>query len=248
MIAIGVADQMTEGPRKFIHGILRLYDRANMKGWIHGAGQRVLLLLACSLMAGVGSGCSGLRASEEVPAGLDLSGEWHLAPGTREAARAALDAAIIAQHRREREARRRWQSDGQAPAADDPYSDLERAAPQPKIDKILRQLEDMALPVERFKLRQEADVLRFDYFDTREPRRLRPGATLATVFLDHDTANVECGWSGAAFVIQTRAEELLTMLERLELIDHGRKLRYSVKVAGSLTGSLKFESIYERVN
>jgi len=195
------------------------------------------------------SGCSsGLRASEDVPNGLDLSGEWRLAPGTREAARTALDTAITAQHQREREARRRWQGDGQGPAADDPYADLQRAAPQPKIDKILRQLEEMALPAERFKLRQEADVLRFDYFDTKEPRRLRPGATLATVFLDHETANVECGWSGSAFVIQTRAEELLTMLERLELVEHGRKLRYSVKLSGSLTGSLKFESLYDRAN
>jgi len=220
-----------------------------MKGSILGAGPRAVLFLACAVMACAVSGCSGgLRASEDVPTGLDLSGEWRLMPGMREAARTALDAAITTQHHREREARRRWQGDDQGQAPDDPYSDLQRAAPQPKIDKILRQLEEMALPAERLRLRQEADVLRFDYFDTKEPRRLRPGATLTTVFLDHDSANVECGWSGTAFVVQTRAEERLTMLERLELIEHGRKLRYSVKLSGSLTGSLKFESVYERAN
>src|SRR5690606_22366138 len=98
--------------------------------------------------------------------------------------------------------------------ADDPYGDLQRAAPRPRLEKIRKQLGDMALPAERFELEQSADAVRFDYFDTKEPRRLRPGATLAKVFLDHDTANVQCGWSGSAFLIETRAEEQLTLLER----------------------------------
>jgi hypothetical protein len=224
------------------------------------------LAMACATTACLVSGCSsGLRAAEDAPAGIDLSGQWQLAPGVREAERVTLDKAIDTQYAREREARRRWQQEPSgaptgspkgtsagnpngSPNGDDPYAELQRAAPPPRVEKVRRQLEDIALPAERLKLEQGADMLRFDYFDTKEPRRLRPGATLEVLFLDHDSANVLCGWSGSAFLIETRAEEQLAMAERLELIEHGQKLKHTVKLSGSLTGNVKLESIYERMN
>ena len=220
-------------------------------------GAMACLIVGASLAAGCSS---GLRAAEDAPTGVDLSGKWQLAPGVREAERVKLDQAIDVQYGRAREARRRWQSDYQPPAGgapngpaenpngENPYTELERASPMPRVEKIRRQLEELALPAERMQLEQNADALRFDYFDAQEPRRLRPGATLAILFMDHDSANVQCGWSGSSFLIETRAEEQLTMDERLELIEHGQKLKHTVKLSGTLIGNLKLESIYERMN
>ncbi len=188
-------------------------------------------------------GCGGFKAAEDVPVGVDLSGHWkRVTPADQ--AKQQLDASINAMHQlRER----RMRSMGRMPSEREaPFADLPVSAPFPSPQQTTKQLEDLVLPPPSFELKQSAEAVQFIYPGDRETRRLRPGATMAIGFLQYDEANVVCGWKSHTFVVETRAPELVTILETYELIDKGQHLRVTVKSGGALVKPLEVQEVYER--
>jgi hypothetical protein len=201
-----------------------------------------LLLTLIALLAI--EGCGGFRASEDIPVGVDLSGRWKKVTQLTDQSKQQLDAAIDAMHQ-QRE--RRMRSMGRIPTEREaPFADLPMSAPFPPPQQTRKQLEDMVLPPPTFELKQSVGSIEFIYPGDREARRLRPGATMAIGFLQYDEANVVCGWKSHAFVIETRAPELVTILETYELIDKGQHLRVTVKSGGALVKPLELQAVYER--
>lgn len=214
----------------------RMYSRKRFE-----RGTRLILTLIGMLAI---EGCGGLRASEDVPAGIDLSGHWKIIAQPGDQSKQQLDAAIDAMHQ-QREHRMRAM--GRIPSEREaPFADLPMSAPFPPPQQTRKELERMVLPPPAFELKQTADAMQFIYPGDREARRLRPGATMAIGFLEYDTANIVCGWKSHTFDIETHAPDLVTILESYELIDKGQHLRVTVKTGGQLVKSLELHALYER--
>ncbi len=192
-------------------------------------------------------GCSSsLRASEDIPVGVDLSGQWKLVSPAPEASKRLLEDAVAVMHEKRQRRMRRPGREGGA-ERDGPFGDLQMSAPFPSPQATSKQLEELALPPASFELRQTPEAVEFVFPSNREPRRLRPGATNAIGFLEYDTANVTCGWSGHAFLVLTKSPELATIEERYELTNKGQQLHATIKLEGQLVKSMEIQAVYERI-
>jgi hypothetical protein len=187
-------------------------------------------------------GCASSHSAEDAPPGIDFSGHWQLISAPSEDAQAKLDDAIEQMRRnRQRQLRNRGSE------REGPFGDLPMIAPFPAPALVRKQLEQVALPPPSMEIKQTADAVLFTFADARSSRRLRPGAVNAISFLEYDTANVTCGWSGRRFVIFTRAPDLVTIEERYELADSGRHLKATINLAGPLVKPIELHAVYERV-
>ena len=203
--------------------------------------------LAAALLSSMAiDGCSsGLRASEDVPAGIDLSGHWKLVSPAPETSKRLLEDAVAVMHeKRQRRMRRPGREGGTE--RDGPFGDLQISAPFPSPQSTSKQLEALALPPASFDLRQTQEAVEFIFPGDREPRRLRPGATTAIGFLEYDTANVTCGWSGHTFLVLTKSPDLATIEERYELANKGQQLHATIKLDGQLVKAMEIQAVYER--